>query len=124
MNLWTFGFSNEDQARLRVELPKAGWPEPRAIRPEWAAATVQEILDGLAQESEPWECSERLILFEAWTDRDISRFIEWYLHSRFPQPLWAAVTEISRRWIFSVLLEDLIKERALLEHTEDFSDLV
>ncbi len=124
MRLWLFGYSTSEVAAVNRLLLAEGWPEAGVILPAQGQARVDQILAGAAPESPPLVSQEKLALFQDASEDDICRFLGAYGRQPWPQPLWAAVTEVSRAWPFARLLQELQRERdEIRRQAESFPEL-
>ena len=114
MRLWHFQMPLETVPVLADLLANHAGAESAVLRPEWGECRIETILAGRATAGSPLVTHERLLLFEDFPQADICRFIDAYHLRRLPEPIWAAVTPVSRSWRFVELLRELVRERESL----------
>lgn len=123
MRTFLFGFTPEQVQAIDAVLTKLSFAPAALIRPEHGGATVQAILDGQPSAATALKSRECLVLFHEFQDQDINRFLNGYPVPPLPQPIFAAVTEVNRRWTFAELLAALSRERrALAESRQEPGD--
>jgi hypothetical protein len=111
MRIFLFGFIPEQVHAINDILRKLVFPPAETIPADSGGTTVQSVLDGTPAAGVALESAERLILLHDFRNSDLNRFLDAYAVSALPQPLWAAVTDVNRRWTLRELLLALQAER-------------
>ena len=107
--LWNY--TEEEKTKVDQFLEEVKAPPAASIRKDQGYLPLREIIHTDKRGDKEFICDEKIVLFYNIPPRGISFLIDQLKQRKFPQPIYAAVTEESINWPFNELTEDLVSER-------------
>ncbi|MGM0509089.1 MAG: DUF3783 domain-containing protein [Fusobacteriota bacterium] len=111
-----YGYDDNQIDILENKVRAVGIDDLYNIKTENTHNTLTEIANGKLDKKDNLEdLPEKAVVFNAVSDSELNDFITLYEDNILGKTLFAVVTENSKSWSFSKLINELIREREEIE---------
>ncbi len=107
-----YGYDEETFELINHYSIKTYTVKAKAIEEDMIHLTLEQMIlkANSYDKNRPQDQKVKIILFNALSDSEIHQFVEYIKASKIKNPIFAAVTEHSKKWKFNELINELIEE--------------
>ncbi|BDU51606.1 DUF3783 domain-containing protein [Haliovirga abyssi] len=111
-----YGYNDNEFEKISSYTKKIGIDKILKIESQEVTLTLEDLVNEIKNNNDVDKgIEEKAIIFNAVSDSELHNFVQEFKTLNLNRPLFAAVTETSKKWKFSDLIKELMAEKKAFE---------